>query len=202
MDRREFIQLAAISAASFAVIPLSGCGSKEEDESISPDGAHNVALVYAERSNSAAALKKNNEIETELKRAVAAQGFLAIVLADGNPQPFSATVELASTNEQRRKNEIKDDVKSVLEFGFSAQAAEVDLFKALSKVNSTFAQAPNNGLENLAIIIDSGISTKGSINFTESETRNALLDPSLLILCANRGNLPSSSISIRWFGTG
>ena len=90
MDRREFIQLAAISAASFAVIPLSGCGSKEEDESISPDGAHNVALVYAERSNSTAALKKVNEIEAELKSAVAAQGFLAIVLADGNP-PVSYT---------------------------------------------------------------------------------------------------------------
>lgn len=182
MDRREFIQLAAISAASFAVIPLSGCGSKEEDESISPDGAHNVALVYAERSNSAAALKKNNEIETELKRAVAAQGFLAIVRADGNPQSYSTTVELTSTNDQRKKNEIKDDVKSVLdEFDFSAQAAEVDLFKALSKVNSTFSQAPNNGLENLVIIIDSGISTKGCINFTESETRNALLDPSTLV---------------------
>ena len=150
MDRREFIQLAAISAASFAVIPLSGCG------------AHNVALVYAERSNSTAALKKVNEIEAELKSAVAAQGFLAIVLADGNPQSASTTVELTSTNEQRRKNEIKDDVKSVPETDF-------------------FAQAPNNGLENLAIIIDSGISTKGSINFTESETRNALLDPSTLV---------------------
>lgn len=103
MDRREFIQLAAISTASFAVIPLSGCGSKEEDESISPDGAHNVALVYAERSNSTAALKKINEIEAELKSAVAAQGFLAIVLADGNPQSASTTVELTSTNEQRRK---------------------------------------------------------------------------------------------------
>lgn len=182
MDRREFIQLAAISAASFAVIPLSGCGSKEEDESISPDGAHNVALVYAERSNSTAALKKKfDDVETELKRAVAAQGFLAIVLADGNPQSASTTVELTSTNEQRRKNEIKDDVETVLTFDFSAQAAEVDLFKALSKVNSTFAQAPNNGLENLVIIIDSGISTKGSINFTESETRNALLDPSTLV---------------------
>lgn len=137
--------------------------------------------MCAERSNSTAALKKVNEIEAELKSAVAAQGFLAIVLADGNPQSASTTVELTSTNEQRRKNEIKDDVKSVLETDFSAQAAEVDLFKALSKVNSTFAQAPNNGLENLAIIIDSGISTKGSINFTESETRNALLDPSTLV---------------------
>lgn len=138
--------------------------------------------MYAERSNSTAALKKKFEdVETELKRAVAAQGFLAIVLADGNPQSASTTVELTSTNEQRRKNEIKDDVETVLTFDFSAQAAEVDLFKALSKVNSTFAQAPNNGLENLAIIIDSGISTKGSINFTESETRNALLDPSTLV---------------------
>lgn len=167
----------AISAASFAVIPLSGCGSKEEDELISPDDPHNVALVYAKRSNSTAALQQINEIKAELNNTVEAQGFLAIVLADGNPQSASTTVELTSTNEQRRKNEIKDDVKSVLETDFSAQAAEVDLFKALSKVNSTFAQAPNNGLENLAIIIDSGISTKGSINFTESETRNSLARP-------------------------
>lgn len=181
MDRREFIQLAAISAASFAIIPLSGCGSKEEDESINPDDAHNVALVYAERSNSTAALTKIDVVEAELKNAVAAQGFLAIVLADGNPQSASTTVELKSTNEQRKKNEIKDDVKSVFETDFSAQTTEVDLFKALSKVDNVFAQAPNNGLENLAIIIDSGISTKGSINFTESETRNALLDPSTLV---------------------
>lgn len=181
MDRREFIQLAAISAASFAVIPLSGCGSKEEEELISPGGPHNVALVYAKRSNSTAALQQINEIKAELNCTVEAQGFLAIVLADGNPQSASTTVELTSTNDQRKKNEIKDDVNSVLETDFSAQAAEVDLFKALSKANSTFAQAPNNGLENLAIIIDSGISTKGSINFTESETRNALLDPSTLV---------------------
>lgn len=149
------------------------------------------------------ALQQINEIKAELNNTVEAQGFLAIVLADGNPQSASTTVELTSTNEQRRKNEIKDDVKSVLETDFSAQAAEVDLFKALSKVNSTFAQAPNNGLENLAIIIDSGISTKGSINFTESETRNALLDPSTLVDSLRKQvNLPSSSISTRWFGTG
>lgn len=181
MDRREFIQLAAISAASFAVIPLSGCGSKEEDELISPDGPHNVALVYAKRSNSTAALQQNKEIKAALKSTVEAQGFLAIVLADGNPQSASTTVELTSTNDQRKKNEIKDDVNSVLETDFSAQAAEVDIFKALSKANGVFAQAPDNGLENLAIIIDSGISTKGSINFTEPETRNALLDPSTLV---------------------
>ena len=107
MDRREFIQLAAISAASFAVIPLSGCGSKEEDESISPDSAHNVALVYAERSNSAAALKKINEIEAELKSAVAAQGFLSIVLADGNPQSASTTVELPRLTSSARKTRSK-----------------------------------------------------------------------------------------------
>ena len=181
MDRREFIQLAAISAASFAVIPLSGCGSKEEDELISPDDPHNVALVYAKRSNSTAALQQINEIKAELNNTVEAQGFLAIVLADGNPQSASTTVELTSTNDQRKKNEIKDDVNSVFETDFSAQAAEVDIFKALSKANGVFAQAPDNGLENLVIIIDSGISTKGCINFTELETRNALLDPSTLV---------------------
>ena len=76
MDRREFIQLAAISAASFAVVPLSGCGSKEEDELISPDDPHNVALVYAKRSNSTAALQQIDGIKAELKSTVEAQGFM------------------------------------------------------------------------------------------------------------------------------
>lgn len=183
MNRRSFVKFAATSATVFACAPLVGCGAAKDEslEEIDTDSACNLAIVYASRSNSAAGLSGVDDVEKELNKTVAAEAFLAIVLADGNPQSASTTIKLQSTNETRRRNEIRDDVNSILETDFAAQSPEVDIFKAISKADSALAQAPDNGLKNLVMIIDSGISTKGAIDFTKPTTRNALLDPPSLV---------------------
>ena len=207
MNRRSFVKFAAMSATVFACTPLVGCGAGKDEnlDEIDTGSACNLAIVYALRSNSAANLSAISDVKKELNKTVAAEAFLAIVLADGNPQSASTTITLQSTNETRRRNEIRDDVDSILETDFVAQSPEVDIFKAISKADNALAQAPDNGLENLVMIIDSGISTTGAINFTDSITHNALLNPSSLVNALQEdGELVRLSHidKVVWYGLG
>ena len=217
MDRREFLRLAAASTVAVSGLFVYGCssgggksdGSDTSDE-IDLTDAHNVAIVYATRANSSAAISVDEGsalgIREAFEKAVAAEGFVAIVLADGNPQSVSTSVTLAEKQKVLRRNEINDAVTSVLSTDFTAQAEEADIFKAIVKANKELGKVPDdNELPNLLIVVDSGISTDGAINFTEQTTRNALLDPSLLVAkLREEGELVqfSNIDKVLWYGMG
>lgn len=212
MDRREFIRLMTLSAAAASCSFMIGCSSSESEGADEADvsSACNIALVYARRSNSCASLLSENgnafeAIENELKKTIWAEGFLAIVLADGNPQSASTSITLESAQETKRKNQVKNLIEEIESTDFTAQTEEADILKSLAKANKELGKAPENGRENMLIVIDSGISTCGAINFTEQTTRNALLDPSLLVSKLREdGELaPFGNIDkVLWFGLG
>lgn len=213
MNRREFVRLMALATAAASCSFAVGCSSSENETTDETDlgEACNIALVYASRANSCASLLSSNgeafgAIRKELESMVKAEGFFAIVLADGSPQSASTTIALESTNETKRRNEVDNLVKEIESTNFTAQSEEADIFKALAKANKEFGKVPEeNQLDNMLIVIDSGISTHGVINFTEQATRNALLDPSLLVSkLREEGELsPFDNIDkVLWYGLG
>lgn len=212
MDRREFVKSFVISAAAISCLSLTACGS-DDDSSIETTGGitgsentYNLAIICASRVNSYVNLSSVAGLEGELKKTIGSgKGFIAIVLADGAPQTASTTVELTSTDETRLKNEINDDVESVLGTDFSAQTEEADIYSALTSANKALSGAPDNGFDNLLVVIDSGVATKGAINFNEVSTCNALLNPDAFIdKLEEDGDLAefSSIDKVVWFGMG
>ena len=169
-----------------------------------PDGsveARDIAIVYANRANSSGDLSVATPY---IEAAARGECYLVGVSADGKPQAFSGTFELSEENGRRRDAEIQKNIESVIGLNWSAQTEESDLFSALCAANSRLAEG-NPDVPNLLIVIDSGISTAGPVNFTEEATREALLEPEALIATLREsGDLAKfeNIDEVVWFGLG
>lgn len=169
-----------------------------------PDGsveARDIAIVYANRANSSGDLSVATPY---IEAAARGECYLVGVSADGKPQAFAGTFELSEENGRRRDAEIQKNIESVIGLNWSAQTEESDLFSALCAANSRLAEG-NPDVPNLLIVIDSGISTAGPVNFTEEATREALLEPEALIATLREsGDLAKfeNIDEVVWFGLG
>lgn len=163
-----------------ACLMLCGCGSN--GASVEASGgereAHDVAIVYANRANSSA---DPSSAMGYIESVVENEAYLACILADGDPTMISDRFELTESNGRRRASEIEQNVRSVTELDWSAVNEEADLFAAICKANSALESTDQTDADNLLIIVDSGISTAGPIDFTDDAVRNGLIDPESFI---------------------
>ena len=192
-------------ALTFAV----GCSSDEQAEGAMTEDAaglisqpYDVAIVHANRANSTGDLSQVNGI---IREVVANEGYLVAVLADGKPQAITGTFTLQESNSRRREAEIQSNLDDVAKIDWSATAPEVDLFNAIRLANNQLGVGGRSDVDNLLIVIDSGISTAGPINFTDDDTRYGLLDPQHLTeqLIDNGDLVEFENIDkVLWFGLG
>lgn len=184
----------AVEAPTSGSLPATG----STDESI---GARDIAIVYANRTNSSGDL---SVAAPYIEAAARNECYLVGVSADGNPQSFSDTFELREENGRRRDAEIRRNIESVIGLNWSAQVEESNLFSALCVANNRLAEGSPD-IPNLLIVIDSGISTTGPIDFTEKATCEALLEPEALITALREnGDLAKfeNIDEVVWFGLG
>lgn len=184
----------AVEAPTSGSLPATGSA----DESI---GARDIAIVYANRTNSSGDL---SVAAPYIEAAARNECYLVGVSADGNPQSFSDTFELREENGRRRDAEIRRNIESVIGLNWSAQVEESNLFSALCVANNRLAEGSPD-IPNLLIVIDSGISTTGPIDFTEKATCEALLEPEALITALREnGDLAKfeNIDEVVWFGLG
>ncbi|MEC4175039.1 OmpA family protein [Adlercreutzia sp. R21] len=184
---------------------IAGCSSSEPaemDTSMEAAPARNLAIVYASRANSSGDL---SVAEPYIKAAVENECYFVGVSSDGRPQSFSGSFELSQENGRRRNAEIHDNIESIKRMNWTAQSEESDLFAAICKANDQLGAVSGSGAPNLLIIIDSGVSTAGPINFIEESSRRALLDPEKFIaVLRENGDLAKfdNIDEVMWFGLG
>ena len=138
-------------------------------------GECNTVVVYSQRQNSL------GDFETygfgALKRAVDSEGYFNVVSADGKPTSYIGKGKTFKpsgdvVNEKLIEQEKLDLAKEIadeldIEGGaLDAQEPEVDLYGAVKKAARYFkSKKVPDGLPNVVVIIDSGISTKGAVDF-------------------------------------
>lgn len=166
------IVIALITLIALCIVFTSGCEKKSKE---GYDGNKsipcNLAIVYSNRQNSSAGINEKllgdyimGSLENDPKGEVSKNNQLFIVTADGKPSKDSTTFERSEKN--NRDNiikENKDNTNKVLNYlkGVNAKNEESDIVSAITKANNNFTC--KNDQENIIFVIDSGISTSGSV---------------------------------------
>lgn len=161
---------------------LAGCANGVSSASTSIDSSQppqNISIVFSQRENSSAC-PNPSLLEPYLMAAVKSSSTLTYVRADGEPRQVNyedADKLKASTkaNEKNADRENKAKVDDFLDFitGEKSRACnpEVDLLAAITTAATTLHTT--NGNDNVIIVIDSGISTKGRLSLCNGSFLNS-----------------------------
>lgn len=169
------------------VLALTGCSSNDElessiDKAAGNTPAYDLAVIYATRANSGAEF---SSAQNYIAATVRDQGNLAVVSADGKPQAITGSFVLTNNKEKRQAIESQQNLDQVMGLatsgGLCAQSGESNIYEALYRANAQLGVIDTPTRDNLLIIVDSGVSTAGAVDFTDPLTKKALLDPSILI---------------------
>lgn len=152
--RQRLSRWSAGAAACVLAAGLAGCGAgaSASPEATGPEAAGALVVVVGAHSNMpspALAGRSASAVDTALRQ----QSRFSMVVADG--APFDATGLSAEPVDR----EAVDEAVA----GARAQTAESDLLGALGRAAGALAEQP--GLRTL-VVLDSGLSTTGALNFT------------------------------------
>lgn len=142
----------------------------------------NCVAVYSHRNNSSAA---EEDSIGYLLGAGGTGGYINVVGVDGNPtgKLKNGKGQVIAPDEGISNKDLKDrsqkqKLSEAMESLFSdpdtlnAKEPEADIFAAIKQANDSFnSDDVDKGRPNIVIIADSGISTKGFINFTKTGIR-------------------------------
>jgi outer membrane protein OmpA-like peptidoglycan-associated protein len=147
------------------------------------------------------------EIEKMVLAATSSYGFVSIVALDGSPKLVGGCLinppqaGLAKSKLNQIATEQAHSILSSLS-AVKASHSELDTLAALEVARRSFASAPQGSSRNI-IVLDSGLSTTGSLNFQKSDFLDA--DPSEVVAdyLNTRKEIPDfSGITITWMGLG
>ncbi|MGY1621062.1 OmpA family protein [Geodermatophilus sp. SYSU D00965] len=175
-------RLLTVAASAALVAGLAGCG----DDGPEPTGG--VAFVVGARNNMPAVHLDGQALEA-LDTAVEDQSLVAIVVADGEPNLLGtkqliaegATSQARQASKEENRQEVIDGLTSA-----RAEDEETDLLAAIDLAVRSIESAHG---DRTVVVIDSGLSTAGALDFREP----GLLDASPDTLAADRaeaGYLP------------
>lgn len=201
MKMKKSIIIVIVYSLAFMIIStLTACGEQNSSVPVA------VAVVIGNHANSRAPNLASQEIGKIVQAATSSYGFVSIVTLDGSPElvggclinPPQAGLAKSKLNqiatEQSRR--ILSSISTV-----KASHPEVDTLAALEVARRSFASAPQGSSRNI-VVLDSGLSTTGSLNFQKSDFLDA--DPSALADYLNaQKEIPNfSGITITWMGLG
>lgn len=198
---RLTLGMVVLAIALFA----AGCASGDPDEFETVQETvpvRDVAIIYSDRANSSGDL---SVVEPYIKMAAENECYFVGVSSDGNPQSFAGTFELKEENGRRREAELQSNIEAIEKMNWTAQSAESNLFAAICKANDQLSVGGSPDVPNLLVIVDSGVSTTGPVNFTEEASRHALLDPEGFVAALREsGDLAKfeNIDEVVWFGLG
>ncbi len=206
MSRRGLGVIALILGGILG-LSVVGCTSEDTSIDLADTGevisCNNAAFVYAKRANSS----QDMSVAEEYLDAIAKnEGHFFGVVADGDPWAFDVQLASDESNGRRKAKAIEGlKAEKILGGDWNARTEEVDLFAAICEADRRLSSFSAEGNRNVLVIIDSGISTAGLINFTEESTREALLEPEVLISTLREsGDLVKfeNIDEVIWFGLG
>lgn len=170
------INLLVIVLAIIAVIGLTACDGSINNQASDEQQPQNLAVVYANRNLSSAKPLKDI-LSPYLMATLKSDGEISYVRCDSKPKQIeydkSQFVQSRKANEQNQDRENQSAINKFLDFivgeESKAQYPEVDIVSAITTAAKTLPINKEEGKENNIIIIDSGISTAGRINFKDTD---------------------------------
>lgn len=206
MSKRGFGIIALILGGILG-LGVVGCTSEEPSTDLADTGeainCDNAAFIYAKRANSSQDMLV---AEGYLDAVAENEGHFFGVVADGSPWAFDVQLASDESNGRRKAKAIEGlKTEKILGANWNAQTEEVDLFAAICEADYRLSGFAAEEDHNVLVIIDSGISTAGPINFTEESAREALLEPEVLISALREsGDLVKfeNIDEVIWFGMG
>ena len=176
----------------------SSCNNftKEKEEK------ENVELLLGIRSNSKAPdLRK---VEDKIKDALKTEGKLGFVLIDGSPKLVKSidAPKVDAMLSSGKKNEIIDDqVGEISSFvsDLKPQVAECDILKAINISADNFA---DKGGRKSLVIMDSGLSTTGLLDFRSADIAKLNVEDIIKALQKKKAIPNLKGVDVIWYGLG
>ncbi len=219
-------KLAVLAMVLLIAGALAGCSSDGEEENASSESQSsassedwlcepkesesiNCVVVYGNRANSKADPKLAADA---INQTFQSNGYFGIVRLDGEPacvagESIGEKNGDYSRNQTRRKAEEKNFINNIGMFlrgdEVKAKAEEVDVVAAIKMADRCLESAPDKNRKNVVVVVDSGISTKGLIDFTQEGMLS--VNPEEFVQAAiSDGQLGelSNIDEIRWFSFG
>lgn len=189
-----------ISLLFTAVCALTGCGEQKDSNAVA------LSIVIGTHANAPDIPLNSEEIEEAIYNCCYTQGEISMITVDGDPQVYYQT----SIPEPSASGLTESKLKTLAE-GYTQQLlaevsaaspteTEVDTLKAIEQASNALNSC-DDGSDKFLLIMDSGLSTSGYLNFTqgilEAETEdivNALIEAEAI---------PDlSGVSVKWMFLG
>lgn len=189
------------SLTAMVIVALTACSAANTKNPIA------LSIVSGNHANAKALNLAGTEIVNKVSAATASYGYISLVCADGNPKLADAwTISPPSTaglTESKLKQISTQQAKEILALLLTVKASspELDTLKALNTSVRSFADAPENS-ERQILVLDSGLSTSGELNFLKSDFLNA--NPKAAVdLLSSRNAIPNfSGTTVTFIGLG
>ncbi len=189
------------SLTAMVIVTLTACSEPNTKNPVA------LSIVSGNHANAKALNLAGTEIVKKVSATTASYGYISIVCADGSPKlSYAWTVSPPSTPglaESKLKQISTQQAKEILNSLLTVKAGspELDTLKALNSSVRSFADAPENS-ERQILVLDSGLSTIGDLNFLKSDFLNA--NPNAAVdLLNSRNAIPNfSGITVTWIGLG
>lgn len=185
---------------AFTITTLTACNKEECPSPVA------VSIVIGNHANSKEPNLASPEIEKEILEATSSYGFVSIVTLDGSPE-LAGGCRINPPQADLAKSKLKqiatNQAHSILSnlSAIKASHPEVDTLAALEVARRSLTSAPQGSFKHI-VILDSGLSTAGLINFQESGFIDA--NPNIVAgYLSDRNAIPDfSDIKIIWLGLG
>lgn len=192
--KKILVNLALVMVLIFA----SACG-KVGGQEVEKE---NVQLLLGIRNNSKAPdLKKAEE---EIKGALKSQGNLGLTLIDGSPKlvkSFESPKPKAMLTPSKKQDILNTQFEEINTFigGLRPQAPECDILKAINISADNLAD--KGGVKSL-VIMDSGLSTTGLLDFRSADVASLRIDEIIGALQSKKAIPNLEGVDVSWYGMG
>lgn len=183
-------------SVAILMIAISGCGKQEAQKPT------NIMFLVGMRANNK--IPDFRILKKEAKEATKSFGSVGVIVLDGSPD-YEEQIEIPRENSMLSKNKLdaiaEAQAERITEFvaATKAQEPEVDILKALQLAGPALKSADG---DRVVIVSDSGISTKGAVDF--SKTHLEKIDPEIVVnnLKAQSALPDLEGIHLKWYGLG
>ncbi|MFT9117079.1 MAG: OmpA family protein [Sporolactobacillus sp.] len=195
-----------VLTAIFLVTPLlmTACGQANIASTQTPVA---VAVVLGNRQNTKKPNLNGSALTGLVQQAIKSACFISWTVVDGQPQCKNeykiSTPSTAGLSEAQINRIYTQEASSILSnmAATKAETPEADVLQAIDIASRSLSDA-SQGASKQLIVLDSGLSTTGALNFTTSDFLDS--DPSVAIdyLTANKDIPDLSGITVTFIGLG
>lgn len=192
--------------AMISTIPLlmTACGQASSASTQTPVA---VAVVLGNRQNTKKPNLNGSALNSLVQQAIKSACFISWTVVDGQPQckneykiSAPSTAGLSETQINRIYTQETSSTLSNMA-ATKAETPEADVLQAIDIASRSLSDAPQGASKQL-IVLDSGLSTAGALNFTTSDFLDADSNVAINHLATNKDIPDLSGITVTFVGLG